>query len=61
MRLLSLGQCASGQTQGSSMLVQMEDTEQRLSSCFTLGTYREDSTFKSLAHVTRLETFSLGD
>lgn len=32
MRLLSLGQCVSSQTQGTSVLVGVEDIEQRLSS-----------------------------
>lgn len=32
MRLLSLGQCVSGQTQGTSVLVCVEGIEQRLSS-----------------------------
>lgn len=50
MRLLSSGQRVSGQTQGSSVLAHMEDTEQRLSCfCFTLGIFQEDGVFKSLA------------
>ena len=52
MRLLSLGRCVSGQSQGSVWKIQNRGLALVLDSW---------DTFKSLAHVTHLETLSLAD